>query len=335
MSKNKTDIITDKLLDMTRIEKEQKKYGKFVPDIPVSSTRTENDQLELLNNYFFKKRDLYISKHNRFAAYPLHSHQFTELNYMLSGNCRQVVDGRPLILRQGELLLIGVGISHKIETLNEGDILINILFKKDVVSVEWLNHMKENRSPLIQYLLNLVLNQGNGSRYITFSISKSKELQTILKKMIAEYYSTEPYSNTVAGLYLPILFTTLACKFSQSQDRPSEAADSLKHNRKMIPVFQLIEENYKDINLTKAADLLGYNKTYLGSLIKKTTGVSFTQLVVRRRLYQARLLLNITDLPISDIAHESGFSNKTYFYKVFKQTFGYLPSEEKKHQTLS
>lgn len=330
MNNRHSKTITDKLFKFNDIEMEQRKSGLFVQDIPDSSTRIKNNKLELLNNYFFRKQNIYISKHNRFADYPLHSHQFTELNYMFSGSCRQIVGGQPVTLQQNELLLIGTGVSHEIKALNEGDLLINILFKKNVITIEWLNQMKENHSPLIQYLLNLDLEAGNTDRYFIFSVSQSEEILTILRKMIAEYFSADTYSNTMAGLYLPILFTVLAREYSQSQDTPSEGADPLNRNKKMIPVLQLIEENYKDINLSRAAARLGYNKTYLGNLIKKVAGVTFTQLVVKRRLYQARLLLNTTDLPISDIAQESGFSNKTYFYKVFKEEFGYLPSEEKK-----
>ncbi|WP_332237143.1 AraC family transcriptional regulator [Sporolactobacillus sp. KGMB 08714] len=334
MNNNHSKAITDKLFKFTKIEIEQMKNGTFVPDIPDSSTRIKNNRLELLNNYFFRKQNIYISKHNRFADYPLHSHQFTELNYMLSGSCCQIIGERPVTLRQGGLILIGPGISHEIKALGEEDLLINILFKKSAMTIEWLNQMKENRSPLIRYLLSLETDSGGTDRYIVFSGGQSEEIPAVLKNMIAEYFSNDTYSNTMAELYLPILFTSLAREYGQSQRNSSEAAESLSRNKKMIPVLKLIEENYKDINLSKAAVRLGYNKTYLGNLIKKLTGVPFTQLVVKRRLYQARLLLNTTDLPISDVAQESGFSNKTYFYKVFKAEFGCLPGEEKKNQQL-
>lgn len=318
------------MLHMTDIEKLQKESGKYVPDIPASSTRIVNSQLELLNNFFFRKQDLYISKHNRFAEYPLHTHQFTELNYMLHGSCQQIVNGHPVTLRQGDLLLIGVGTGHEIKPLGEGDLLINILFNKSIVTVDWLNQVKSNQSPLIQYLFNLALGKSNTNVSIVFNTGTLEEVQAILKKIISEYYSADQYSGTLAVLYLPILFTMLARTFNQTEHAFSEFSGLPLKNQKMIPVLQLIEDHYKDITLAQAADLLGYNKTYLGNLIKRLLGVTFTQLVTRRRLYQARLLLNATDLPISDVAHESGFSNKTHFYKVFKEAFGYLPSEEKK-----
>ncbi|MFX3618908.1 MAG: helix-turn-helix domain-containing protein [Sporolactobacillus sp.] len=321
--------ITDYLLQLSEIEKEQKEKGKFVQDFPDSATRIENDKRELLNNFFFENREIYISKHNRFADYPLHSHQFTELNYMVSGSCRQLINNETVELNQGELLLITPGTSHKIKALGANDILINILFRGNRISIYWLDRMKESKSRIFQYLLNSKMGAAHCEPFLIFRVGNSTNIQDTLRKMIAEYFSPLAYSNVLVDLYLPILFTELAREYNSqtSQTNPMELD---LHNKKILPIIQLIEENYKVITLGNAANQLGYNKTYLGNLIKKLTGFTFTNLVVKRRLYQAQLLLNTTDMTISDIAQESGFSNKTYFYKVFKKSFGYLPSEEKR-----
>lgn len=331
MNNNEAKVIADKLNKITPIEQEQIKKGLFISDIPDFSTRIIENKLELLTNYFFKKQDLYISKHNRFANYPLHAHQFTELNYMLTGSCHQLINGSPIVLNQGELLLIGTGVSHEIKALGEKDILINILFKKSSITFEWLSKMGGVCNPLIQYLTNLSIDNGRTDQYIIFRVSQVQDVQDTLSKMIDEYYSADAYSSTIAELYLPILFTAL----TRNCNSPIPSVNPLRDNQKILPVLQLIEENFKEINLSKAAEQLGYNKTYLGNLIKKTAGVTFTQLVVKRRLYQARLLLSTTNLPICDVAQESGFSNKTYFYKVFKKAFGYLPGEERKKEGIS
>ncbi|MCI1882838.1 MAG: helix-turn-helix domain-containing protein [Sporolactobacillus sp.] len=331
----KQTISKNKLFNFTDIEKIQSQNGRHIPDIPISSTRVHANRIELLNNYFFREsRLIFISKHNRFADYPLHTHQFTELNYMLSGSCRQIVNGKPVTLRQGDLLLIGIGSAHEIKALGKNDLLINILFKSNALSLEWLNQMKNNRNSFILYLLNLVLKKKETATYYVFRTEPVPEIRQILKMMIGEYYSEKNYSNAITLSLLPILFTLLARETERTQSDRPKSGNSYQ-NEKMLPLLQLIDEDYKDINLTKAAARLGYNKTYLGNLIKKQLGVTFTQLVLKRRLYQALLLLRATDLPVSDIAVESGFSNKTFFYKTFKKTFGYLPGEKRRGSASS
>ncbi|MCO6479867.1 MAG: helix-turn-helix transcriptional regulator [Phaeodactylibacter sp.] len=46
-----------------------------------------------------------------------------------------------------------------------------------------------------------------------------------------------------------------------------------------------------------------------------------------RRLQHARLLLETTDWPVSEIAHNSGFENASHFSQAFRAQFGHSPSE--------
>ncbi|KJD44551.1 hypothetical protein QD47_16315 [Paenibacillus terrae] len=47
-----------------------------------------------------------MRKHHRFADMPLHNHDFIEMNYMYSGECRQVIDGREIRLEQGQICIL-------------------------------------------------------------------------------------------------------------------------------------------------------------------------------------------------------------------------------------
>ncbi|EQB9249278.1 helix-turn-helix domain-containing protein, partial [Listeria monocytogenes] len=95
----------------------------------------------------------------------------------------------------------------------------------------------------------------------------------------------------------------------------------------MLEVIKLIESNYRTITLTNAADTLGYNKNYLSNFIKKNTNFTFTELVNKQKMLAANLLIETTSTPIELIIEKVGFSNKTYFYSLYKKTFNLLPSE--------
>ncbi|EGD0346458.1 helix-turn-helix domain-containing protein, partial [Listeria monocytogenes] len=95
----------------------------------------------------------------------------------------------------------------------------------------------------------------------------------------------------------------------------------------MLEVIKLIESNYRTITLTSAADTLGYNKNYLSNFIKKNTNFTFTELVNKQKMLAANLLIETTSTPIELIIEKVGFSNKTYFYSLYKRTFNLLPNE--------
>ena len=85
--------ITKYLLKETQHEKEQKALGGFIADIPGISDLPTGHVPQLNDALFFQNKDIYISKHSRYAKYPEHSHNFLELNYMVHGTCQQVING--------------------------------------------------------------------------------------------------------------------------------------------------------------------------------------------------------------------------------------------------
>ena len=61
--------------------------------------------------------------------------------------------------------------------------------------------------------------------------------------------------------------------------------------------------------------------------IKALTGISPVELLRDMRLREARRLLTTTELSISEIAYEAGFSTPAYFTKCFREAYSQTPSE--------
>ncbi len=85
----------------------------------------------------------------------------------------------------------------------------------------------------------------------------------------------------------------------------------------------------KDLTLSKTANILKTNTTYLSALIHKHYDCKFNAFVNRYRIEKACVLLSNTDLniySIEGIADMSGFQSKSVFNRVFKETTGIHPS---------
>ena len=124
--------ILNALKQTTLIEEKQKASHCFVEDMPPYAINQELSLKEhgrVLSNYFFKNKDIYISRHNRYADYPTHTHTFLEMNYMLQGHAIEIVDDKKITLNTGDLLLLDEGSTHSIKALGDNDLLINILFR--------------------------------------------------------------------------------------------------------------------------------------------------------------------------------------------------------------
>ena len=68
------------------------------------------------------------------------------------------------------------------------------------------------------------------------------------------------------------------------------------------------------------------NLFYLTQFLKDQTGKSFTEYVEELRLSRAMELLRGSELGITEISVQCGFSTQNTFYKAFRRRFGISPS---------
>lgn len=64
-----------------------------------------------------------------------------------------------------------------------------------------------------------------------------------------------------------------------------------------------------------------------GLLIRKTTGQTFTDILQKIRTEKAQVLLQDTNLSVSNIAHEVGYENVEHFIRIFKKKLHMTPTE--------
>ncbi|MNO15843.1 putative response regulatory protein [compost metagenome] len=92
-------------------------------------------------------------------------------------------------------------------------------------------------------------------------------------------------------------------------------------------VIQYVDLEFRGkLQLQDLARQFHMNSTYLGQLFRKETGRSFSEYVNEKRIEEAKGLLKRTQLKISDIALQVGFSNTDYFIDKFKGIVGVPPS---------
>lgn len=100
-------------------------------------------------------------------------------------------------------------------------------------------------------------------------------------------------------------------------------------------VRSVLQEHYNNLsqpvqhvpNVTAIAKALNLSPNYLTDLIRAETGKSTISLIHEFIIEQAEILLLQTDMNISDISHQLGFTNVPYFSKLFKQNRGISPGQ--------
>lgn len=111
---------------------------------------------------------------------------------------------------------------------------------------------------------------------------------------------------------------------SQNTTRPME--DEFLHKFRSLVEENLSDPKYGIVQICRAMQL---SRSQLFRKLKALTGKSTSLLVRSIRLQKAKTLLLTTDLNVSEIAYEVGFTSPAYFTRSFVEEFGEPPSELK------
>lgn len=323
-------LVRDYLFSHTYNESQQLKNHQFITDIPQQGLMSDNSQMVLLDNYFLKDGFIYISKHPRFAQYPQHRHRFIEMNYVYSGKSRQIINGNPETIKQGEFLLLDRGSTHSLEIHHEDDILINLIFAKENIGLDWFANLNGKNSLLFDFVAQDIASNYH-QQYVIFHSSTNQHLKIIMEQILEQYFTQQNFSNEIISLYMPILFTELIgkCPYSYSTNQTNH-----QNNETILKALEIIEKDYANLTLTDLANRLGYNKNYLSNLIKSKTKTTFTDLLTRQKMKIAKIYLENTKLTITSIMERIGISNRTYFYQKFTKLYQNKPTYFRNTQSL-
>ncbi|WP_236608784.1 PocR ligand-binding domain-containing protein [Thermacetogenium phaeum] len=93
-----------------------------------------------------------------------------------------------------------------------------------------------------------------------------------------------------------------------------------------------IENNYSspDLSLEEISKNCYISPAYLSRLFKKKKGYTLMEHIRNVRIDRAKILLQDRDRTMSEIARSVGYSDRTYFCKIFKQVVGLSPNEYRK-----
>ena len=84
------------------------------------------------------------------------------------------------------------------------------------------------------------------------------------------------------------------------------------------------------IHRDEIADYVHLNVDYMGRLFKKNRGISLKEYIIEQKMRMAQNLLRTTVLPISFVASKVGYSNFSYFSRIYKKVIGVSPTDERK-----
>jgi AraC-like DNA-binding protein len=98
--------------------------------------------------------------------------------------------------------------------------------------------------------------------------------------------------------------------------------------QQLAPAVTYVRRNYSSRIVSDGmARLCGMSSSHFGRAFKQVYDMTFQEFVVRYRVFQAFNALHAPGANISEVAYSVGFSDPSYFTRVFKRYVGVAPSD--------
>ncbi len=131
------------------------------------------------------------------------------------------------------------------------------------------------------------------------------------------------------SLFLVAFFHAFKPIWEQRSGKTETSLTRTVHQAERILVW--LENHYTEpLRLKQLAGDLHLSPYHLSHLFKECTGSSISDYVTARRMQQAVMLLNSTDLSVALIGEAVGIANCSYFCRLFKSHYGYTPHQYRK-----
>ncbi|MFW5688675.1 MAG: helix-turn-helix domain-containing protein, partial [Spirochaetota bacterium] len=105
----------------------------------------------------------------------------------------------------------------------------------------------------------------------------------------------------------------------------------LDHARALRRALTFVHANSaRALRVADAAEAAGMSESHFSRVFRSEIGETFVRYLNRIRCERATEMLRSGELPIQEIAHRCGFSDHSYFTKVYRSITGAAPSVERR-----
>lgn len=119
-----------------------------------------------------------------------------------------------------------------------------------------------------------------------------------------------------------------ALKAGSEETGSAEAGESAAGSFIVNKALEYMRKNYsRKVTLTDVADSTFVSQWHLSKLLNRHTGQSFSELMNRIRIEEAKKLLENPALRVGDVAEMVGFQDMAHFSRVFKKVTGISANE--------
>ena len=225
----------------------------------------------------------------------MHSHYFTELFYVTSGDGYFLIEDKHIHIGKDNIIIVNPNIAHTEYSTPKRP--LHCIF----LAVEGINFSFNDQK-----------------EYCIFNCTTAKEnLLFYFNSMLWEMeHPTDGYQEICISM-----LNILTIHLKRLTHSAFEVMASEHSNRVCARIKRYIDSNYQDnITLDSLAAIAHMNKYYFAHMFTNSYGLSPIRYLNERRLQISRELLETTDYSIAEVSQLSGFTSQSYFAQSFRKS---------------
>ena len=252
--------------------------------------------------------------------------EFIHIVYVYDGSFTCKMPDRTIELQRGWSYMFNVNSTKEIFPCSPDAKLLNCLISQSYFENILLKSF-DRTVFFSNFLTQAFCTVNNVQPMLPLDTTTNSIVRTVFSAAIVEQLNRRPLFETSVNSLICALMVELLRIYMKTSD--SQHYSELGNNR-LSDILAYISDQCSTVTLAQVALQFHFNPNYLGRIIKANTGQTFTQVLQATRLKKAAMLLRSTDMAISDITHFVGYQNGTYFYRLFRQSYGLSPAEYRK-----
>lgn len=273
--------------------------------------------MEIRNLYLPFELELWEKDH--YEARP-HKNTFFEMVFVLEGTGIQWINQYRLPFAKDKLFLIFPQDSHGFE-IQSSSKLFFIRFNS-----AYLNQQSKDWVKRLEFIFH---NHNHLPGCILKTVADKPLVRALVEALIREHHHQFPHTEEVVQQLINTIITIAARNISLitpiNIDKPKSETAMLMINY----IHQHIYEPSK-LRVEELAKHFNLSATYLSEYFKIQTGSSLQEYVMNYKIKIIEMRLMHTNLNISEIVYELGFSDASHLNRIFKKYRGISPSEFKR-----
>lgn len=253
-------------------------------------------RVEYINTFFYQEKEPGFL----FAG---EAHPMLELTYVDQGSMHSVVDGKDLLLEQGDMVVYGANQWH----MQYADIGVAPRF----------------------VTISFDIQGGDLTSLYNRKFKATPSAVTLLQRMLQEQETMDAFSSDMILAQMNLLLLTLLREQAKPRGVKLRTSNGMHNENAIIrQAQQYISTHIREkLSVPMVAQQVDVSPSYLTALFHKNLQISPGEYIRRIKLQESKQMIRENNLNFTEIAAELQYSTVHHFSRQFKEKFGITPTE--------